>query len=179
MPGRPMINHNVIRFWIVWIPTTIVGTAFVLAVRLYVEPRLYWRDLWVYLFFLAFQATLVWLIGWAPWSARVFAMGVVLGAIVEHRALGYYVDHDLLRLTPGTWTPEGWYPLMVPVERLFIQKGWATIAEPPLMPLVIGMALSSALCGGLLSISSVWWWKVWARRTLSWHDRSCSASASD
>ncbi|MGO9462763.1 MAG: hypothetical protein ACLQIB_30270 [Isosphaeraceae bacterium] len=59
----------------------------------------------------------------------------------------YYTTHDLLRLTPGTWVPEGWYPLTVPVERALIERGWGSIAAPPLSAAFVGMALSGMLCG--------------------------------
>lgn len=57
------------------------------------------------------------------WPAKFFTFGFVLGAVLENRAMGYYATHDLLQLTPGTWVPKCWYPLTVPVERAFIERG--------------------------------------------------------
>ncbi len=86
------------------------------------------------------------------WSERFFALGFVLGAALENRAVDYYATHDLLRLMPGTWVPEGCYPLTVPVERALIERGWGSIAAPPLSAGFVGMALSGILCGILLLV---------------------------
>ena len=90
------------------------------------------------------------------WSARFFALGFVVGAALENRALKYYATHDLLRLTPGTWTPKGWYPLGVPLQRLFFLRGWGSLAEASITPIFLGMVLSGAVCGVLLLVVCEW-----------------------
>ena len=85
-------------------------------------------------------------------STRFFAIGFVLGATIENRALDYYITHDLVRLTPGSWVPDGWYPLTVPLERALIERGWTSIAVPPLFATFAGMALSGIFCGVLLLV---------------------------
>ena len=130
-----------------------------LGVRLYIEPRLYWRDLWMLVGFLAFPGTVFWLIAYAPLSARIFAAGFVLGAALEFASLGYFVKHNLLRSTPAVGVPEGWYPLAVPIERLFITRGFQTIADAPVAPIFLGIGLSGILTGSTVLL-------VWA--CLSW-----------
>lgn len=153
-----MVNHGVPRRRVALSALTAVFTIVAVAcLRHYIAPGFYWRDLCLLVSFLAFQATFLWLVTSAPWSARVFALGFVLGATVELVASDYYVRNDWLRSTPGTWTPEGWYPLNVPVERLFIQRGWATLADTTVTPIFLGMGLSGALCGGMVFVARAWW----------------------
>jgi hypothetical protein len=126
-------------------------------VRLSLEPRLYWRDLWLLLTIIGFSATFWWLASRAPRSARLFALGSVLGATLELTADHYYAAHNMPRFTPGSWTPKRFYPLSMPVHRLFIKRGWASIAEAPVTPIFVGMAMSGALCGGILfTLTSGW-----------------------
>lgn len=160
------------RVWrvILTILLAVISLAFLLGVRLYIDPRLYWRDLWSLLFCLAFTGTSFWLTAYAPWSARFFALGFVLGAEVEIMAGFYLSRHDMIRFTPGLWTPEGWYPLYLPVERLFIERGWASIAAAPVAPMFIGMALSGTLCGGLVLIL----WSGWRRKGMMARKRPLS-----
>ena len=93
---------------------------------------------------------------------RAFSIGFFLGAVLENRALVYFAAHDLLQLMPGTWLPEGWYPLTIPVERVFIVRGWGSPLTPNLSVSAhfVGMALSGILCGVLLMAAHACWRRV-------------------
>lgn len=146
-----------IRITIRSLQAAVLVVAVLLSVRLYIEPRLYWRDLWILLFAVAFHVTFLWLVLFAPRSARLAAVGFVVGAIVEFNAMNYFLSHGLVRLTPGRWTPEGWYPLTLPAKRILIKRGWAAISESSLPGMFIGMALSGvAGCIMVLIAWSLW-----------------------
>ena len=123
-----------------------------LGLTLYVQSRVEWSDLWWPPIALALMALGNWLVLSAPWSARIIALGFLLGVAVENLALRYCLAHDLIHLTPGTWTPEGWYPLGFTVERLFLPG--ATIAA-----VFIGMGLSGVVGSAAMLLS----WKLWRR----------------
>jgi hypothetical protein len=127
---------------ILLLQVAVLLVAVLLSVLLYIEPRLYWRDLWILLFAVAFYAIFLWLVLWAPRSARLASVGFVVGAVVEFNAMKYFVSHGLVRLTPGRWTPEGWYPLVLPAERFLIMRGWAVFPRSTLPGMFIGLALS-------------------------------------
>ena len=78
---------------------------------------------------------------------------VVAGAAVEFFALGYYLDHDLIRYTPGIWTPEGWYPLSIPIERVVVTWGLLSLHKAFRWALLGGLAASGIVFGtGLLAM---------------------------
>jgi len=147
-----------VRF-LIWL--TVLGAlcaAVLLVFRVFIDPYSSWRHI-SFRAVIAVALTLMSLVlalavVFGQRSARFFALGFVLGAAVENRALVYYAAHDLLRSTPGTWVPEGWYPLTVPLERALVERGWGSIAAPPLSAAFAGMALSGILCGLLLLIVS-------------------------
>jgi hypothetical protein len=146
-----------IRITIRSLQVAVLLVAVLLSVRLYIEPRLYWRDLWILLFAVAFHVTFLWLVLWAPRSARLAALAFVVGVVVEFDALNYFVSHGLIRRTPGRWTPEGWYPLALPAERILITRGWAAVSESSMPGMFIGMALSGvAACIMMLIAWSLW-----------------------
>jgi hypothetical protein len=92
-----------------------------------------------------------------PWPARFFALGFILGALLENAAMEYSLGHDLIRCAPGTLTPVGWYPFTLPVERILRIRGWAAIANPPLLARIAGMALSGVLGGGIVMLAGERW----------------------
>jgi len=143
--------------FVVWkaIAVAVLALGVLLGIRLYIEPRLYWSDLWPLLIAAAFQWTVVWLVFSAPWSARVAGLGFVAGVIVEFAAMQYVVSNNLITWTWGTWTPEGWYPLSLPIERLLIHQGWSTNSKAPLVAQFSAMALSGAM--GSMVAFGMWW----------------------
>ncbi len=70
-----------------------------------------------------------------------------MGGAVEFWALEHAIRRDRIRLLPGFWTPEGWYPLAFPAERLLVHSGHLTASEAFWPSLVIGMTLSGFVCG--------------------------------
>jgi hypothetical protein len=151
-----------ITIWSLQVAVFLVAIS--LSVRLYIEPRLYWRDVWILLFAVAFYLIVLWLILAAPWPARLAALGFVAGAIVEFIAMKYVASHKLILLTPGGWARAGWYPLAVPVERLIITRGWAVIPSSTLTGMFLGMALSGAAgCIIMLMVWSLWRAVCWQK----------------
>ena len=135
-----------IRFSICSMQVAMLVVAVLLGIRLFIDPHLYWRDLWL-LPAIALVVALAWGTIFGPWPARFFALGFFLGYGFEFLALGYCLSHDLVRFAPGTGTPEGWYPLTVPVLRILISRGWGGTPAA-----IAGFVLSGAICGGLLLV---------------------------
>jgi uncharacterized membrane protein len=152
-----------IRITIRSLQVAVLIVAIVLSIRLYIDPRLYWRDLWILLFAVGFHVTFLWLVLWAPQSARLAAVAFIVGAVVEFNAMSYFVSHGLIRRTPGRWTPEGWYPLALPAERILVTRGWAAVSESSLPGMFIGMALS-AVAGCIIMLVAWSLWRAMSRR---------------
>ncbi len=74
-----------------------------------------------------------------------------MGVFAEVFALGYCVSNDLVQFTPGVWTPEGWYPLALPMERLFVQLGWKSAQDSSVRAMFAAMAVSG-VAAGLLAL---------------------------
>jgi hypothetical protein len=145
-----------VRF-LIWLTAMgVLYAAALLAFRVYINPYSSWRHFAVgatmAVAFTLIMNLLTLALVLGRWSARCFALGFVLGAVLENTAMGYYTTHNLLRFIPGTWAPEGWYPLAVPLERVLIERGWQSIGAPPLSAAFAGMALSGILCGVLLMV---------------------------
>jgi hypothetical protein len=145
-----------------------------IAFRVFIDPYSSWRH---FLFGVAMAVafTLFWvlpvfLVKIGTWSLRFIAIGLFLGAALENRALAYYASHDLLRLKTGTALPKGWYPLTVPVHRVLMERGWASMTASFLFAHFVGMALSGILCGVLVFIVGASW------RRLAGNKRTAPAS---
>jgi len=160
-PDLVSMQRQRIRITILSLQVAVLLVAVLLSVRLYIEPRLYWRDLWILLFAVGFHVTFLWLVLWAPQSARLAAVAFIVGALVEFNAMNYFVSHGLVRRTPGRWMPEGWYPLGLPAERILITQRWAVFPESSLPGMFMGMA-TSAVAGCIIMLVV---WSLW--RTIS------------
>jgi hypothetical protein len=137
------------QFSILALLAAISIVAIVLGIRLYIDPRLYWRDLWTLTVVVALSVTSTWLLCSAPRSARVFAIAFAVGAVTELLALSCCLENDLVLFTAGAWTPEGWYPLSLPIERLFVNLRWKAALGTPLPGMFAGMVVSGAVFGVL------------------------------
>ena len=156
--GSPAVRRLSTRILIWPAALVMLYAAAILVFRVYIDPYSSWRH---FSFGVVISTALTLISGvlalvilFGPWSARFFALGFVLGAALENRAVAYCASHDLLHATPGTWMPEGWYPLTVPVQRALLERGWGSIAAPPLSAHFVGMAMSGALCGVLTLVVS-------------------------
>jgi hypothetical protein len=91
-----------------------------------------------------------------------------MGVVLEHAAVRYCLARDLIQLTPGIWTQEGWYPFFAPVERVLVTLGWARVPQASFLAMFIGMALSDVVCAAMM-------WSIWrvGRRTKSRGGASC------
>lgn len=156
-----------IRFSLLFMQLAVLFGAVLLSLPLLIEPGYYWRHMAVVMLLLVFHGILFWLVLAAPWSARFAAIGFLLGAIAEFMALNHAVESNQVRLMTGMWTPEGWYPLALPVERLLVTQGWAVIPSSTLPAMFIGLALSGAVGGVLMLGSRSLWWMVRRRNPSS------------
>src|SRR4051812_25698994 len=98
----PRVQH---LLWIT-LSSAVLCSVALLGFRIYVDP---YSSRWDFSLSAAISAALTSLslllalaFGFGRWSAKFFALGFVLGAAVENRALDYYAKHDLLRLTTVT-----------------------------------------------------------------------------
>ena len=82
-------------------------------------------------------------------SARHFAMGFLLGFVLEHVSMAYCVSHSLVRFSPTTLAPLGWYPFEIPFERMILIRGWADLNSASVPATFSGLLVSGILCGGL------------------------------
>jgi hypothetical protein len=134
----------------------ILFVAVVIGIRLLIDPEFHWRDLWALLLF-GLVSILTWVTIDGPCPARFFALGFILGALVENAAMDYSLRHELIRCAPGTLTPVGWYPFTLPVERILRIRGWAAIDAPPLLATIAGTAFSGILFFGLVILAGEMW----------------------
>jgi hypothetical protein len=126
-----------------------------LAIRLYIDPKLYWRDLWALFGWLVFEATLVWLLFFASWTARVAAAGFALGAILEIAAFCFVVDRDWITFAPGTGAPQGMYPLTLPISRLVTNAQIQPLDAP-----LLALCLAATLSGLIVTAISLPCWRL-------------------
>ncbi|SIN77189.1 hypothetical protein SAMN05444166_0754 [Singulisphaera sp. GP187] len=141
-----LLKRFPIRIW--FIQLVILTVAVILGFVLYLDPHPDWPTLGIILLALIpFYLLKLWLLTKAPWSARVFAIGFLIGGVVEFSSLDHSISRDRLRLTPGFWTPEGWYPLAFPAERLLVHSGYLTVSEAFWPSFFIGLTISGLVCG--------------------------------
>ena len=130
----------------------ITVTAVLLGLRLtFIPSPIGWLDLCVVVGWLAIGGVGGWLGTSAPPLARVFALGTIVGLLIEWAAACYCVEHDLLRFTPDGLALEGWYPLSVPLQRSLVAWGaisWYMI----LLSLLAGAILPGFLYGALTAV---------------------------
>jgi hypothetical protein len=124
--------------------------AVLLGICMWIDPVCGWKLLCGIIGMYVAMAFVVWLFTSAPWWARVFAVGCLLGVILEQVATDYCYRHNLTQYAAGTFAPMGWYPLHVPIERMLIVQSGA-IGHSWTMrwrwAWLIGSVASGILCG--------------------------------
>jgi hypothetical protein len=142
------MRRSPLRFTIRTLQIAVVGAALFFTLCLYVDPRLYWREIAAFLF-CPLMCALVLAIALGSGCARRFGMGFLVGFVLEHAAMAYCVNHSLVRYSTTTLAPEGWYPLEIPLERMFLLRGWADLNSASVPATFSGLLVSGILCGGL------------------------------
>jgi hypothetical protein len=142
------VRRSPLRFTIRGLQVAVFGAALVFALCLYVDPSRYWRELVAFLF-CPLMCSLILLIVFGPWPGRLFGMGFILGFVLEHASMAYCVSHDLVRFSATSLAPLGWYPLELPLERIILLRGWASLSVASVPATFAGLLLSGVLCGGL------------------------------
>jgi hypothetical protein len=142
------VRRSPLRFTIRGLQVAVFCAALVFALCLYVDPSRYWRELVAFLF-CPLMCSLILLIVFGPWPGRVFGMGFILGFVLEHASMAYCVSHDLVRFSATSLAPLGWYPLELPLERIILLRGWASLSVASVPATFAGLLLSGVLCGGL------------------------------
>ncbi len=89
------------------------------------------------------------LLALVPWRRPgfLFAAGYVIGGLAEWTVVSYLVKHDLIQFVPGTLTPRGWYPLMLPIERMILAAGWTDELGAVIWGMWAGCFVSGVLAG--------------------------------
>jgi hypothetical protein len=142
------MKRSPMRFTIRSLQIAVLGAAVLFTLCLYVDPRLYWRELAAFLF-CPLMCFLVLLITFGAGSARLFALGFLLGFVLEHVSMAYCVSHSLLRYSPTTLAPVGWYPLAIPFERIILLRGWSNPVDASVPAAFAAFLVSGILCGGI------------------------------
>ncbi len=137
-----------IRFTIRGLQFAVKAAAVLFAICLYVDPSLYWRELAAFLF-CPLLCSIVLIILFGPPPARLFGIGFILGFVLEHVSMAYCVSHSLVRFSPTTLAPKGWYPLAIPLERIILLRGWAGTSGASVPAAFAGLLLSGILWGAL------------------------------
>lgn len=119
-----------------------------LGILLMIEPRLRWGLLWALLFLLFVMALPLILMLAGSRQFLICGIGYLLGAVCEFTALAIVIAADLVTFLPGTFAPQGWYPLTLPIERVLLTAGWA---ETLMISLLLGI-VTSGIIGALLSL---------------------------
>jgi hypothetical protein len=136
------------RFTIRTLQVAVLGAAIVFTICLYVDPSRYWREVAAFLF-CPLMCFLILLILFGPLPARLFGIGFILGFVLEHASMAYCVSHSLVRFSPTTLAPQGWYPLAIPLERIILLRGWANLGTASVPATFASLLLSGVLCGGI------------------------------
>jgi hypothetical protein len=145
--------------WLIYLAVlAVLYAAVLLSLRVYVDPfsssRAFSLKVVAGVTFTLISLALALAIILGRRACRLFAIGFVLGAALENRSMAYCTAHNLLRLNPGRFVPEGWYPLAVPIQRALIERGLGSIDAPPLWAVFCGMALSGIFSGVVALILS-------------------------
>jgi hypothetical protein len=142
------MKRSPMRFTIRSLQIAVVGAALLFTLCLYVDPRAYWREVAAFLF-CPLMCLLVLLIVFGAGSGRLFGMGFLLGFVLEHVSMAYFVSHSLVRYSTTTLAPEGWYPLEIPFERMTLLWGLADLNSASVPATFAGLLVSGLLCGGI------------------------------
>ncbi len=135
--------------------------AFLLGTRLYIDPQLYWRDLFPVVFGMVFVWIPVLLLLSGSRFLLVFGIGYAVGIMVEFCAVQCWVRYNLIQLVPGSLVPLGWYPLTLPIDRIMVTLGWVE----PFIGIAYAQFVAAAISGIVVGLSAAFaWWLV--RRVL-------------
>ncbi len=138
------------RFSLLSLLIVVTAVACICGIQLYIYERFYWGNLYPLLLSLAAVGLGHWLTTSAPWSARIFAIGFVLGAFLEIGAGVYYSKHEPVDFAPGVRTPEGFYPLSIPIYRWLVTSGlrdWQSVHSNHIAAIFTAMLVSGAILG--------------------------------
>lgn len=146
-----------LKYSLLSLATVTTAMAALFGLHAYVYESTGWTDILDHFIVLAagvgWSCLAWWLIAAAPWSIRVLAAGFVVGAVFEVGALALWSEHQLMCFAPGSWAPEGWYPLSFPVARLLVTSGMYSVEDAPLPAIFMGALVSGAITGsGLIMI---------------------------
>ena len=139
------MKRSSMRFTIRTLQVAVLGAAILIVICLHVDPLLYWRELAAFLFCpLLCSLMLLIILGRPP--ARLFAIGFILGFVLEHVTMAYCVSHSLLRFSATTLAPQGSYPLQIAIERMILHGGRVHLNDATVLAAFSGMLLSGSLC---------------------------------
>jgi hypothetical protein len=143
------MTRSASQFTIRGLQIVVLGAACVITLWLYADPLRYWREL-AAVGFCPLMCGVMLLIVFGPRAGRLFGLGFVLGFVLEHAAMAYCVDQGLVRFSPTTLTPLGWYPLGIPIERFILLNGLVSTGVASVPATFAALLVSGTLCGALV-----------------------------
>ena len=143
------MTRSATQFTIRGLQIVVLGAAGVFTLWLYADPLRYLREL-VAVLFCPLMCAVMLLIVFGPRAGRLVGLGFVLGFVLEHAAMAYCTSQSLVRYSATTLAPLGWYPLEIPIDRVILRNGLASIGAASVPSTFAAMLVSGILCGALV-----------------------------